>query len=118
MKLQNDNDFKLNIKGLPLNITMTRYPEFNHETQEIILHMDGMFGPGSPVLANSQWLNYTGFEQREQIWIHQSTVSTLFQQLSLSLNYRDEDGKVSDIGKQLFALTPEVYNHYGNNADC
>jgi|Transcript_24275 hypothetical protein len=55
---QTDDMFVFDIKGLPLNLTMTRYPEFNNVTQEIILHMDGLFvqeGMSENVPVNTEW---------------------------------------------------------------
>jgi len=64
---QTDDTFvvDLNLMGLtlPFNLTMTRYPEFSYEKQEIQLNIDGLFG-GSSVAAGDPhatvWADFVG----------------------------------------------------------
>jgi len=47
---------------MPLNFTMTRYPEFSHAQNRINVNIDGLFT--APDMAqyvheNSVWANYT-----------------------------------------------------------
>lgn len=63
-----DNTFVFDIKGMPLNLTMTRYPEFNHTLQEIMIHIDAQFDKEHMteyVAQDTTWADYAGQKQRE-----------------------------------------------------
>lgn len=59
---QNATTFVANVAGMPLNFTMTKFPEFSNALNRITLNIDGEFT--SPdmvqfVTEDSTWANYT-----------------------------------------------------------
>ena len=57
----NDNDWVLDLVGMPLNFTMTRYPEFSNEKDEISLNLDGQFVSDMAkeyVTPDSTWIEF------------------------------------------------------------
>ena len=114
LKNQNDSTFVFDVKGLPLNFTMTRYPEFSNAQKEIILHMDSEFtgqDMSTYVESDSTWANYTEMKQREQLWLHQSTVNSLLYDVKKTLSGEK-------FNAQMFTLMSEVYYYYGASTDC
>jgi len=101
---------------MPLNFTMTRYPEFSHAQNRINVNIDGLFT--APDMAqyvneNSVWANYTNQAslQKEQLYIHQSMIDTLLYDLSLPLSGPGFE-------KELFSILAELRSYYGANATC
>jgi len=118
---QVEDTFLVNMEGmlglpLDLNFTMTRYPEINNKTQEIILNIDGLFvkkNIAENVPTNTEYADRAGHTQREQIYLHQSMLDSLVYNFAKSFT-KDDKG----FQKQMIELVPEVYLHYGRDVDC
>ena len=90
------NTFNLNIQNLlgaeeemPLNLTMSKAPEFSRVKNEILLHIDSNFVSDEMrtyVPENTIWENYTDVTQKEQLWIHQSMINTALYDLEKRLS--------------------------------
>lgn len=88
------NTFVFNISPLgvdvpmPFNLTMSRAPEFSNAKDEIILHIDGDFVSSDMseyVPQDQTWIDYTTMEQKEELWLHQSTINTALYDLQKTL---------------------------------
>jgi len=76
--------------------------------------MDGEFTGAqleSYVEQDAYWANYTAQKQREQLWLHQSTINSLLYDVTKTLSGQG-------FNEQMFTLMGEVYYHYGPNATC
>ena len=55
--------FVLEVKDMPLNLTMTKAPVFDSKADEIMLHVDGMFTNPNMTqyveVNTDKWMNYT-----------------------------------------------------------
>lgn len=87
---QKDDSFVLDVKGLPLNLTMTKAPEFSNAEDRISIHIDGMFvsdDMSTYVTPNTKFADFSSQpKQLDQIWIHQSMIDSLLYDLSLPLS--------------------------------
>lgn len=113
---RNDNFIWKLLNGrVPLNVTATKYPEFRHSDQMIEVHLDGRVtdkaNPSFSVAPNSIWQPRENTKQLEQFFIHQSTVNSLFFDLSDSLMPLSLNSP--SLSAQLLQLFPELRLHYG-----
>lgn len=102
---------------MPLNMTMTQAPEFSNEKDEIMVHIDGEFVSDDMskfVHADPTWANYTSIKQKEQLWIHQSTINSMLYDLNKTL----PGGKHSSFQNQTEVLLKELTAKYGADMDC
>ena len=70
------------VQNLLLNTTMTKAPELSPEKDLINIHMDGLFvyDPETHINVpdpNTEWPIRVDGKQRDQIWIHESTLNTV-----------------------------------------
>lgn len=112
---QTDDTFVFDVFGLPLNLTMTRYPELNGTSGEIILHVNGEFAGALTdqyVTPDATFVDYTSMkQQREQLWLHQSTINSLLYQVKKTLSGEGFE-------EQFFPLVAEVFRYYGPSVTC
>ncbi len=86
---QDENTFVVDVLGMPFNLTMTRYPEFSREKDEVSINIDGEFISDMAkqyVTPDSTWVDFEGQDQAEQLWIHQSMVNSLLYQVKKTLS--------------------------------
>lgn len=99
---------------MPFNLTMAKAPEFSNEKGEIMLHIDGDFDSADMrdyVPEDKTWAPYEDQKQREQIWIHQSTINTALYDLQKTLSGEGFES-------QIFLLLAELKDYYGADATC
>lgn len=107
-------------KEFPLNLTMSQAPAIDNEGI-IKLQMDGLFVNSEKIeeeapfklLGHDAFPDMPSLDQREQFWIHQDTVNTLFKDAIPSMfPYTYTGPKVSAHLNESF---PEVREAMGNN---
>lgn len=105
-----ENDGKI-----PLNFSMSKYPEFNSALGEILLHVNGEFertDMSSYVTEPTTWEDYTTEADVDtQLWIHQSMISSLLYDSQKTLSGKG----FSDEIKLLFS---ELIDYYGADVSC
>lgn len=111
--------FVLNVMGMPLNMTMTRFPEFSREKDQVTVNVEGMFTSDDMsqyVAEDEAFIDYAeqSDTQKEQLWIHQSTINSLLYDMKKVL----PGGEGSGFDKQILVLLSEIKTYYGADADC
>lgn len=90
-------------KNKPLNTTMTKYPQFRSSDQMIEIHMDGRFLDVATqtidVTPNAIWQPRENLAQKEQFFIHESTVNSLL--FSISDTFMPKMISSASLGAQL-----------------
>ena len=72
----------LNDTQFPINMTMTQAPKFDHTTNLVEFHIDGLFYDSpqntSHVIPNAVFPPRYESSHSEQAWIHETTLNSLF----------------------------------------
>ncbi len=63
------------------------------------------------VAQDTTWADYADQKQKEQLWIHQSTINSLLYDVTKTL-------AGEGFNKQMFSLLQEVYFYYGPDVSC
>jgi hypothetical protein len=101
-------DLSLIDKKYPLNMTMTKAPEIAKDSNLIKLNFDGSFHKSAGHLlpyTHDFFPDMTG-THREQIWIHENTLNTLFS--SAEEYYKDIELASPAMNKNLMMVLPEL----------
>ena len=99
------------VYNLMLNTTMTKYPELSPEKDLINIHMDGLFvfDPETHINVpdpNTVWPVRVDGKQRDQIWIHESTLNTVVYDHPLTFTG-------ANITAEAVKHYPELKEYYG-----
>lgn len=104
----------------PFNYTMTKAPEFRSSDKIIELHMDGRFvNPETnqtDVAENTVWTErQVKAVQKEQVYIHESTLTSLLFDLS---GHYDFVLNGTELSESLLETFPELKTKFGSEAVC
>jgi hypothetical protein len=107
-------------ENLLFNMTMTKYPEFRPSDQMIELHMDGRFVDSvthqSIDVVNQIWQpRVPKVPQKEQFFIHESTVNSLLAVMTSKNNFMLKNQTLSN---NIIDALPALKAHFGEDAFC